>query len=121
MKDKRLSQSDIVQMLMQQIKESFKLPGHQDLYKSNLMYPASMRAQICGRRPFSTRTGFLGMGPQNIQINDVVVLLQGAETPFVFRSGRNRLYELVGEAYVHGIMNGEFCGQRKPLKEFIFK
>jgi hypothetical protein len=42
---------------------------------------------------------------------DVVFLIRGAEVPFVLRplgkeNGRKR-FQLVGEAYIHGFMDGE--------------
>jgi hypothetical protein len=48
-----------------------------------------------------------------------VGIVLGAETPFVFRAseGKERGYTLVGECYVHGIMDGEVLVD--PTKESV--
>jgi len=61
-----------------------------------------------GRNPFLTSSGYLGLGPSGLQPNDLVVVFLGVETPFVLRASGERQYKLLGEAYVHGIMDGEF-------------
>lgn len=60
-----------------------------------------------GRKPFITSKGFLGLGPEGMRDEDVVVLICGAEVPFVLREEENKGYTLVGEAYVDGIMDGQ--------------
>lgn len=116
-----LDLKDIFLMLLTQIKEAFKFPDRK-AFESITAYPRMMRAQMLGRRPFSTRSGYLGMGPQSLRTNDIVVLLQGAATPFLLRPRRDgRHYKLVGEVYVHGIMDGEFCREQKPLEEFVLE
>ncbi|KAH8897871.1 hypothetical protein GQ53DRAFT_837633 [Thozetella sp. PMI_491] len=61
-----------------------------------------------GRRVFRTAEGYLGIGNSRLQDGDAVMLVAGASTPFIFRSvdGQNT-FSLVGEAYVHGVMDGE--------------
>jgi hypothetical protein len=61
------------------------------------------------RSLFRTKKGHLGLAPQTIQVGDEVGILQGAEVPHVFRrdSGADTSLNLVGDAYVYGIMNGE--------------
>ena len=87
---------------------------------------------VCQRRSlFFTTNGFLGIGPNCVQEGDVIYVLSGAQTPFVLRritgpeneeagmhakSSAQRLqqsevqdlrYVVVGECYMHGIMDGE--------------
>jgi len=66
------------------------------------------------KRPFRTRDrGLCGIGPRLTQPGDVVVLLLGARTPYVLRPRGDRgfgCFEVVGEAYGHGIMDGEAAG-----------
>lgn len=69
----------------------------------------------------------MGIGPPDIQVGDHVVILAGAEVPFILRSAilagpevplalrsRSESYDLdtwlqpVGETYVHSIMNRPF-------------
>lgn len=67
----------------------------------------------CGnRRLFYTSKGYLGLGPALLQAGDIVSVLAGGTIPFVLRrdsrsSPSKRRFQLVGEAYVHGIMYGE--------------
>ncbi|KAH9204191.1 heterokaryon incompatibility protein-domain-containing protein [Leptodontidium sp. 2 PMI_412] len=70
-----------------------------------------MMFSSCGRRLFVTETGYIGAGPRNMQIGDQVFVLLGGEVPFVMREveavDTDKLYRLVGDCYVHGIMDGE--------------
>ncbi|KAF2144178.1 uncharacterized protein K452DRAFT_154350 [Aplosporella prunicola CBS 121167] len=64
------------------------------------------------RRLFVTQKGYIGIGPPCLREGDVVCVLANAIVPFVLRQN-GPYHKLVGEAYVHGIMNGEAC--RRPL------
>jgi hypothetical protein len=60
------------------------------------------------RRLFTTEKGYLGLGPELIRQGDSIYLLFGATTPFIIRQaevGDN--WQIVGECYIHGLMNGE--------------
>ena len=68
------------------------------------------------RLAFGTSRGWLlGLGPPKAQVGDVVAVLHGAPTPFLLRphktkdvpDGTMQTWRLVGDCYVHGIMNGE--------------
>lgn len=57
---------------------------------------------------------FVASVPWDTQMQDMVMILEGFSTPFVVRScerdaedGSEDRYELVGDCYVHGIMDGE--------------
>jgi hypothetical protein len=39
--------------------------------------------------------------------HDLIVILLGSDVPFILRYVDNDQYRLVGEAYVHGVMQGE--------------
>jgi hypothetical protein len=56
---------------------------------------------------FDTETGYMGMGPRHTQLGDLAVVLIGGSFCFILRP-KGQWYELVGDAYVHGAMNGEF-------------
>ena len=58
------------------------------------------------RRLFITTQKWFGLGPENLRPNDEVWLLKHAKVPFILRPYGGQ-YQLVGEAYVHGIMFGE--------------
>lgn len=59
-----------------------------------------------GRRPFVTEKGYLGLGPMNMKEGDKIVMFAGLQVPFVLKP-YGSMYQLVGEAYVDGVMNGE--------------
>jgi hypothetical protein len=67
--------------------------------------------KICfGRKIFSTEGGRVGLGPQSMSIGDVVCILKCVRVPFVLRKHETEphTYRLIGEAYVHGLMRGEY-------------
>jgi hypothetical protein len=68
------------------------------------------------RRLFATEKGFLGIGPWTLQESDAIILVAGADIPYAFRQdkGTNR-WRLIGEAYIHGLLNGE-ASQDESLK-----
>jgi hypothetical protein len=58
------------------------------------------------RRMFWTENASLGLGPQCMEVGDIVVVLHGGNTPYVLRpKGDNYLF--MGQAYVHDIMYGQ--------------
>ena len=59
-----------------------------------------------GRRMMRTDTGHIGLAPVHTTALDKVALLNGASVPVILRPHQDS-WELVGEAYVHGIMFGE--------------
>lgn len=49
-----------------------------------------------------------GLAPQGCQVSDIVCILLGCSVPVILsRSHSQSLYKIVGEAYVHGMMDGE--------------
>jgi hypothetical protein len=60
------------------------------------------------RRLFGkAKKGYLGMFPEGLVKGDIVCAIIGAPAPFVIRPQERDTYRFVGEAYVHGFMNGE--------------
>jgi hypothetical protein len=71
-----------------------------------LDFAARTRDMCHQRRMFRTDSRHIGIGPIEIQPGDQICVLFGARVPFVIRrSGDHWL--LVGECYLHGLMNGE--------------
>lgn len=62
-----------------------------------------------GRRLFETSRGFIGLGPAAAQIDDEISLLLGGQVWYVLRAREDGHHEFVGEAYVHGMMDGQAC------------
>jgi hypothetical protein len=74
------------------------------------------------RRFFITKRGFFGLGPSTLKEGDVCSVLFGATVPFILRR-KETGYDLLGEAYLHGIMRGEAVEmwKRNELHEQTFK
>jgi Heterokaryon incompatibility protein (HET) len=63
------------------------------------------------RRPFLADDGWVGLAPSMAEVGDVVVMFLGVRVPFVISEYSSehgaRGWRLVGEAYVHGAMDGQ--------------
>jgi hypothetical protein len=62
-----------------------------------------------GRRLFRTSRGFMGLGPAAAQVGDRICVLLGGQVLYVLRHLKDSHFELVGECYVHGMMDGQAC------------
>ncbi|KAI7763653.1 hypothetical protein LZL87_014008 [Fusarium oxysporum] len=71
-----------------------------------------------------TENGYIGMVPQVSEVGDDICLVYGVDVPCILRfAGENdeitktRKYQLVGDAYIHGIMDGEAlsCGKESDF------
>lgn len=67
---------------------------------------------------------YMGLAAPLARVGDVVVLLYGGTVPYVLRGSRSQsedeqLWELVGEAYVHSVIEGEILS-RTDLKDRSF-
>lgn len=71
------------------------------------------------RRPFLSEQGYVGLAPSHAEAGDVIVIIYGAIVPFILREVGNGGYNLVGEAYVHGIMDGEYIENGPSTETFI--
>jgi hypothetical protein len=70
-----------------------------------------------GRKYFVSRRGYLGVGPSMTSPDDVIAIILSLDTPLVLKAIGKDHYQIVGEAYVHGIMDGELMGD-SPVQEF---
>ena len=67
-----------------------------------------------GRLPFITSKGHLVVSSEHVQPGDVVALVKGLQVPLILRRQNNTgKYELISEAYVDGIMDGEAADDSK--------
>ncbi|KAF2110904.1 heterokaryon incompatibility protein-domain-containing protein [Lophiotrema nucula] len=77
------------------------------------------------RRFVVSRKGHLGFAPVATAAGDVIAILSGVNVPFILRavselpdSGSNICYEVIGDCYIHGVMDGEvFTRYAMPLEE----
>jgi hypothetical protein len=71
------------------------------------------------RRPLLASGSFLGIGPHETELGDLVFILLGAGVPYILRRhSQDGKLRLIGEAYVHGVMDGEAM-ERNPVIETI--
>jgi hypothetical protein len=71
------------------------------------------------RRPFISPRGFVGLAPAHAQEGDQVCIFLGAKFPYILRPTDKEKYQFIGEAYVHGIMYGEFMESGPQLRKFV--
>lgn len=67
--------------------------------------------QPFGRNFCVTSKGYIGIVPPKTEVGDKVCILFGGKSPFLLRDAGGGKHVLVGECYVHGIMNGEALPQ----------
>ncbi|KAH7127868.1 heterokaryon incompatibility protein-domain-containing protein [Dactylonectria estremocensis] len=66
-----------------------------------------------------TENGRFARVPMNSQPGDCICVLAGGEVPFVIRPTGRGTYTLIGECYVHGIMDGEALGEMAATPELL--
>jgi hypothetical protein len=71
------------------------------------MFQKFVHEKCHGRSFFVTHKGLMGLGPAEMQPEQVVVVLLGGRVPFVLCRQEEDRYQLVGECYTHGFMKGE--------------
>ena len=78
-------------------------------------YLVSLNENPC-KRFFRTANGLMGVGPLSLGVGDSIWLVPGADVFFVLREihGTKR-FEFMGDAYVHGLMQGEALENTKSV------
>jgi hypothetical protein len=56
---------------------------------------------------FGTVCGRLGLGPLFTAGGDQVWLVKGSKTPHIFRAMNDGTFKMLGQAYLHGVMQGD--------------
>jgi hypothetical protein len=74
--------------------------------------------KLHNRKPFISAEGYVGLVPGHSMPGDIVCIIFGAIVPFVLRDVGKGKYQLIGEAYVFGIMDGEFV-EGDPKEEMF--
>jgi Heterokaryon incompatibility protein (HET) len=76
----------------------------------------------------TTSHDFVGLSPEGTLTGDNVVLFSGAVTPFIIRElepespdNDEKSYALVGEAYIHQLMNGEGLEMGGSLQDIVLR
>ena len=72
-------------------------------------YLTALKDTLHGWKFVVTKQGYVGTVPNLTEVGDTVAILKGGCVPFILRNSVTRpgAFRLVGECYVHGMMNGE--------------
>lgn len=74
-----------------------------------------------GRVFFTSSTGYVGLAPHGTKEGDIVFVVMGADVPFILRPYDDG-YELIGEAYVQGVMDGEIIQMEYiPVQDIMIR
>ena len=71
------------------------------------------KSMSAGRKFVATNNARFGFAPERCQTGDLIAVLAGGNIPFVLRpavvegSPPRQWYRLIGDSYIHGIMDGE--------------
>ena len=119
----------LYQLLLDPINEDFKTESKNSLGLADIVssvkveleekrcFDLSIQQALESRCFFTTSSGYIGVGPRDTLCNDYVAVFLGGNMPFIIRD-KSTHHSLVGEAYVHGIMNGELMASWMGLEEF---
>ncbi|KAL2045707.1 hypothetical protein N7G274_002138 [Stereocaulon virgatum] len=78
-----------------------------------------MMGNAANRRLFRTEHHYIGLAGDAVQAGDLVVICRGGKLPLIARKDKPESIKLVGDCYVHGIMQGEaFDGDKCELMWF---
>ena len=91
--------------------------GERELAKEAEDWYVGIIRRLHTRRPFISMSGFVGLAPTRLQKGDVICIFLGGSLPYIVRR-QNRGYTLIGEAYVHGIMYGEWMTDHSRIDTF---
>lgn len=97
-----------IKLGFQQLLETGVISGKEKIRTTK---PSRLGSEIngrsLGRLPFITKKGHLVLGPEYVKRSDFIALIKGTQVPFILRRQDDGQYQLIGEAYVDGIMDGE--------------
>ena len=68
----------------------------------------------------SQKRKLFGLGPKGTRVGDLICILYGCSVPVILRPERDPLgyeikhYEIVGESYIYGMMDGEAVSKAMP-------
>jgi hypothetical protein len=101
-------------------REDYGVPRwrYSDAWKEIATFDDVFASATTDRKFFVTKEGFMGLTSPETCSGDRVVIFSGGTTPFIIRrdqhsDGKRSSYTLVGEAYIHGLMNGEGLNNSK--------
>jgi hypothetical protein len=70
-------------------------------------YGEKMAREIGGKTICTSAKRYLRWVPHTAAAGDIICIFSGSEVPFFLRADGTDHYTLIGECYLHGIMDGE--------------
>lgn len=83
------------------------LQAYEQLIREAARFSQALRPNIKGRRFCVTNGGLCGMVPERAEPGDAICVILGCAVPLVLKRRGHGRFELVGECYIHGLMDGE--------------
>ena len=113
---KRLNREDLYEMV-EWLPTMWENPKHANL--SGL--EEAMMGTVQGRSFMIGEKGRFGLVPKEAQVGDEIWVLQGGRLPFVLRevNRKDGSKRLVGEGFIHGILDGEITGEEGATWEDV--
>lgn len=88
-------------------------------WRLDMSYEYRKKTRTFHRKSCVTQQGSLALDPKNVQRGDIVCISPGRRTPFIFRNGKDGKDRLVGEAYVHGMMDGAMMKEIPEVERIV--
>lgn len=95
----------------------FGHPEAPDNMEQSVLYRTIFKIMSVERSIFITSNGYIGIGPR-VQQGDIVVICPGVSVPWILRPNGSGRCRFQGEAYVLGVMHGEFLRTNRTLEHF---
>jgi hypothetical protein len=87
---------------------------NEELANSHAQVSSSTRTaaiSLVGRRLITSTHGYLGLAPEAVEKGDVIAIVYGCNFPVVLRTC-GKMYQVIGESYIDGIMDGELMDSK---------
>ena len=86
--------------------------------EKSLSYISLLEDCIEGWRFVTTKHGRCGIVPANAEVGDRVAIFLGGDVPFIVRPGieKEACFRLVGECYIHGVMQGAIVNDKSIIE-----
>lgn len=91
--------------------------GDESTKVKKYLHEAAQRAP--GMKIFSCSGEYIDLGPKHAQEGDTLAIIAGAGVRFIIRQQNHGYWRLIGEAYVHDIMYGEFMSVDEPVQQQV--
>ncbi|KAG7407553.1 hypothetical protein ACKAV7_012797 [Fusarium commune] len=82
----------------------------------NSLWDPRSQLSVFQYQTFHTETGLVGHARVDVRVGDVMCVLLGGNMPFLLRPLDDGVFGYVGQAFVHGIMDGEALQQGRELE-----